>query len=193
MSTILGVDLGLDGAIAVLRDRKIVAMYDLPTVEVQVGKRMRREHVPAGAVVLVRELCDDHKPDVAVLERLHAMPTQRHAGETDKAFEGRLSSGASANFSRGAALYTYLTAFAACDVQVERISPGKWKRDYGLTADKTVSLAKAIELFPHAYQWLRRAKDHNRGEAILLAEWLRRKRELDAARMDPPTKLRAVS
>lgn len=193
MSSILGIDLGLTGAVAVLVDRRIVEVHDLPVVEVLVAKKRRHEHAPAAAVDLVRDLVARHQPQLAVLEALHAMPARRQPGEDDRSFQGRLASGASANFARGAALFTYLTALAAADVPVERVSPQKWKRSFGLGAEKEVARRTAIELFPHALQWLRRVKDHDRSEAILLAEYIRRTRELDAARVEAPGRLRAVS
>ena len=47
-----------------------------------------------------------------------------------------------------------------------------WKRSMGLDSTKSVSLDKARLLFPTAE--LDRKKDHNRAEALLLAEYSRR-------------------
>jgi crossover junction endodeoxyribonuclease RuvC len=54
------------------------------------------------------------------------------------------------------------------------VSPQRWKRDMGLTSDKEVCRNVAINLFPEAKQNLDKKKHHNRAEALLLAEWLRR-------------------
>jgi crossover junction endodeoxyribonuclease RuvC len=54
------------------------------------------------------------------------------------------------------------------------VSPQRWKRDMGLTSDKEDCRLKAISLFPDGYEYLSKKKHHNRAEALLLAEWLRR-------------------
>jgi hypothetical protein len=58
---------------------------------------------------------------------------------------------------------------------VEEFAPNDWKRDFQLTnKDKDASRLKAKGLFPLAP--LARKGDHNRAEALLLAECLRRRR-----------------
>jgi hypothetical protein len=54
------------------------------------------------------------------------------------------------------------------------VSPQRWKRDMELTSDKEECRMKAISLFPEGYEQLSKKKHHNRAEALLLAEWLRR-------------------
>jgi len=55
-------------------------------------------------------------------------------------------------------------------------SPRVWKKAMGLNADKIVSLVKARELWPcdRAGAQLKRKRDNNRAEALLLAEYQRR-------------------
>jgi crossover junction endodeoxyribonuclease RuvC len=50
--------------------------------------------------------------------------------------------------------------------------PASWKRQMGLSKDKEQVRAKAQQMFPAAP--LSRKKDHNRAEALLLAEYHRR-------------------
>ena len=52
------------------------------------------------------------------------------------------------------------------------ITAAVWKRAMGLSQDKAASLDKARLLFPDAS--LDRKKDHNRAEALLIAEYGRR-------------------
>lgn len=61
----------------------------------------------------------------------------------------------------------------------DTIPPGTWKKAMGLTKQKGDSLALARRLFPTME--LGRKKDHNRAEALLLAEWCRRNRFLTNA------------
>jgi len=52
------------------------------------------------------------------------------------------------------------------------VTPQKWKKEMGLTADKNESLEMARKLWPNAP--LTRKMDNGRAEALLMAEWLRR-------------------
>lgn len=52
------------------------------------------------------------------------------------------------------------------------VRPQRWKKDMGVTAQKSTSLDLAREVWPSAP--LKRVKDHGVAEALLLAEWLRR-------------------
>jgi len=58
------------------------------------------------------------------------------------------------------------------DCPVEIVSPLKWKRALGLIGkDKEASRAKALKLYPTLTDMLKRKKDHNRAESLLLAHW----------------------
>lgn len=54
---------------------------------------------------------------------------------------------------------------------IELVAPGTWKKALGLSSDKAASLHKARLLYPDAPLGFK--KDHNRGEAILLATYAR--------------------
>lgn len=58
-------------------------------------------------------------------------------------------------------------------LDVRRVAPQTWKRFYGLSSDKGAALAMARQFWPH-YEALKRAKDHNRAEAALIARWAQR-------------------
>lgn len=77
-------------------------------------------------------------------------------------------------------MFTFGGAYMACIAIAQRsrdpwmlVRPRAWKKDMGLTADKDESLALGRHLFPTAP--LTRKKDNGRAEALLIAEWLRRK------------------
>jgi Holliday junction resolvasome RuvABC endonuclease subunit len=63
--------------------------------------------------------------------------------------------------------------FAEKEWPCETYHPGSWKKLMGLSKDKEQVRAKAQQMFPTAE--LDRKKDHNRAEALLLAEMHRRK------------------
>lgn len=51
------------------------------------------------------------------------------------------------------------------------VSPGFWKRQMSLNSDGEVSRQRARALYPGLEEDLRRKKDHNRAEALLLGRW----------------------
>jgi crossover junction endodeoxyribonuclease RuvC len=51
------------------------------------------------------------------------------------------------------------------------VTPGKWKRDLGLKADKDQARARAAQLWPGAAAHFARKKDDGRAEAALIALW----------------------
>lgn len=64
-------------------------------------------------------------------------------------------------------------SLAALGVPVTMVSTA-WKRRMGLTSNKDESVQRARDLFPSLLGMLKRAKDHNRAEALLIAEYGRR-------------------
>ena len=80
--------------------------------------------------------------------------------------------GVVSSFNFGKA-YGGLVALASLHGSVELIPPRKWKAEYGLHKGKQDSLLVARRLFPTAD--LKLKKDHNKAEALLIAEYLRRR------------------
>ena len=69
----------------------------------------------------------------------------------------------------------WLGIVAALSVPVEFVTPQCWKKYYNLGPDKEASRAAALQLFPSQANELKLKKHHGRAEALLLAEFLRRK------------------
>ena len=63
----------------------------------------------------------------------------------------------------------------ALGLRVLRVSPQVWKKAYRIApkADKSMSRHVASNLAPHLAEHFRRAIDHNRAEAFLIAFWAR--------------------
>jgi Holliday junction resolvasome RuvABC endonuclease subunit len=73
------------------------------------------------------------------------------------------------NFARAVGVIS-----AVCELTrypVHLVTPQKWKKHFHLTADKEESLDMARYLWPEAK--LKRKKDINKAEALLIAEYLR--------------------
>lgn len=145
MTTVIGIDPGLTGAIAFLFDGKPFVI-DMPTV----GKDV----CPAGlASELSAQLAEG---------RLHAYVEQASS---------RPGQGVSSVFRYGKGYGTVIGVLAALFIPYSLVTPAKWKRAVGLPsgADKEASRALALRLFPELANDLKRKKDHGRAEALLIA------------------------
>lgn len=91
----------------------------------------------------------------AFIERTQAMPKQ----------------GVSSTFTGGLILGSILAGVARAGCPIRLVQPSKWKRESKLSSDKNASLGKARLLFPALADHLKRKADHNRAEALLLADW----------------------
>jgi hypothetical protein len=141
-TTVLGVDPGVTGGIAFLLPSGVIIAEDIPTAggEVDVDALVRR----------VREI----NPGFAVIERAGAMPKQ----------------GVSSTFKYGMAYGALRTVVALCNIPYQLVTPGKWKKHFGLDSDKEKSRALAIRLWPGCGLFERK-KDHGRAEAALIARY----------------------
>lgn len=149
---IVGVDLGLTGALALYDQRltKIVTISDMPTREDMRGRRkldttevyyILAQFVRMGAVGVIIE-------DVHVMHQ----------------------NGVMAAFSMGHAKGTLEGLCAALSLPCYKIAPQRWKKHYGLLGkEKGDSMILAKEVMPGLEKWVWLKKHHNRAEAALLA------------------------
>lgn len=144
---VLGVDPGLSGALALLDpDGRLMWVQDMPAVG----------GVVSGVVVadiVGGEGHDSYRQ--AVIEDVHAMPGQ----------------GVSSTFRFGRSLGVVEGVITANRWPVAYVTPSKWKKALGLSADKGASRRRAMELWPHAADMFVRVKDDGRAEAALIAHW----------------------
>ena len=149
--TIIGIDPGKSGAVAILTPEQIV-FHDCPNL--MLGGKQAPD--PLGMVDLLR----GYPNAFIALERVGAMPGQ----------------GVVSTFSFGTNYGIWLGAVAALKLPYELISPNVWKKAIGVpVGEKQGAIAIALRLFPQCAQDLRRKKDHGRADALLLAEYLRRR------------------
>ena len=170
MTIIIGIDIGLTGAISRVGPGLQPVVVDIPTVpdgEPKAGRgktpfqpmrihgrqllTMLRELVPAGHVVL------------AVFEDVRARPMHN-----DNVQFNSFHSQNSLVLSRG----VIQAVLDIAGIKTEAVQPQTWKRLYGLSgADKKDSLDKARVLFPGLAGDLSRVRDHNRAESLLIANY----------------------
>lgn len=161
----LGIDNGLLGAVAALHPDGRVEFHDTPYVEVErktksAGKAQRKEYDAAQMVIILRQ----YAGAFVALERPMVMPSQQ--------INTALSVGIGGGLWQG--------ILSALLLPHEIVPPATWKaamyRGSGLsTSDKNASRILAARLFPQAAEQLKRVKDDGRAEALLLAEWGRRR------------------
>lgn len=156
----IGIDPGLDGAVCVICGEDI-EFLDTPTY--QDGKR-RRLDVSACASLL-REFSyhvGGNRPAQVFLELVGTRP-----GE-----------GAVGAFSFGRGLGNWEGILAALQIPYTLVRPQAWKAVMmpGEPKEKDASRVVARRLFPaQTEESLSRKKDHNRADALLIAEFGRRK------------------
>ena len=145
---VAGIDPGVDGAMAWVDSIGLAAVVDLPT--------------------------GPHGIDpVALQEQLRAWGVHSVYLEDNRA-NGR--NGSIANFSMGRSEGLVVAAVLCAELPLRRIKPIEWQRKTGLgtvaaTERKEASRMRAREMFPELRDELKRKKDHNRAEALLIAHY----------------------
>lgn len=160
MTVYAGIDPGLSGAIALIHTFKgFCEVIDVATEETnhETGRTRRQVNVVATKDRLV-EAMHRHQFEgdrwMFVIERPFASPKLP-------------PSTIAAQFDAFGALRALAHRFGI----VEQIAPAQWKRYYRTGTDKDASREMASRLYPSAAHNLRRVKDHDRAEAILLAHY----------------------
>lgn len=145
----LGIDVGLNGAIALIEDGKLLQVHDMPTLSLERNNKTKRMVNAHTLYTIIR----DAKADAAYLERLNAMPGQ----------------GVTSMFSMGQSLGVVLGVLAACEVPTTTIPPRTWQKALDVPQGKDGSRYRAAQLFPDAVEMFKRVKDDGRSDAALIA------------------------
>lgn len=148
---ILGVDPGAFGALALLDGAALVEVHDMPALLLARGKSDKAEVDGYTLALLLKEL----RPDVAFVEKVGGMEGQ--------------AAGAAFNFGRAAGAVEY--SLKTLGVRVDLVPPFTWKKGLRVNKGKDGSRADAMRRWPDMAQHFRRAKDNDRAEAALIAEY----------------------
>lgn len=153
----IGIDPGLTGALAFIPHDMPESPWvvDMPVIAHGNGFVKRAVDLPVLAVSL-KLLMVIGEP-YATMESVHAFPGQ----------------GSSSMFSLGMSFWGVAGVLAALGIPLRLVEPREWKGAYALDKDKQKSIELARRLFPSVA--LTRKKDHGRAEALLIAEYGRRK------------------
>jgi len=158
---ILGIDVGITGAWALLTDSGgPVFSKQLPSMAN--GKKNAKVKTQLNAGEWARELRALPGPSItfhtAYVEMVSAMPKQ----------------GVASMFSLGHSFGTVCAVLATLQIPFWLVTPPEWKKEFQLLgAADDAARTLAIRLFPSIILGFK--KDHNRADALLIAEYGRRK------------------
>lgn len=183
MTWYLGIDPGVDGALALVRDpdyrqpapiaidgnlfevalSPAVVVFDMPTREIEVSGKPRRT-IDAGKLAKkLDEIAMLYAPERAVMEEVGGIPGQ--------------SAPAAFSFGRGVGLVEM--AAMLCKMNLEKVPSSVWKPALRAPKDKRVCVSFTQDLYPDMTDELygppdnrkRRKPLDGRAEAILIARW----------------------
>jgi crossover junction endodeoxyribonuclease RuvC len=141
---ILAIDPGLTGALAFYYpEHDVISAEDMPVAG--------RDIDAATLAARIAQM----KPDLAIVELVASRPGQ----------------GVASAFKFGCGFGMVRGVIAASGVPLHLVTPAKWKRHFGLDADKERSRALALRLWPTRSDLFSRKRDHGRSEAALLARY----------------------
>ncbi len=151
---IIGIDPGLSGAIAVMHDKKVMNMYDMPVMAE--GKKNKRQLNSSQLVNIIKENIHEDEETIVVVEQVNAMPGQ----------------GVTSMFNFGQTFGAIKGVCAALKLPIFFVRPSKWKKHFELiNSSKDASRTKVIEMYPTLSCQLAKKRDVNKSDAILIAKF----------------------
>ena len=165
---IIGIDPGLTGAIADSGGR----VFDLPTKMKGKGGGIIKNHIDGDQVYNILMHLISSVTDVNAHIKIYIEEqVYRKKFKPKFAGGGEIPQGGSSIFSLGDSYGAIRTAAELTRADVVTVMPAAWKKKLVLSPDKEECRAKAIKLFPQSVNELKRKKDHNRAEALLLTHY----------------------
>ena len=146
---ICGIDPGMGGALAVIDIEGCLLCDTISMPTMGTGTKRLVDGTAVRRFIVERDV------EFVVIEQVGAMPKQ----------------GVASSFRFGVAFGQIIGIVQGLGIPHSFAHPTKWKREMGLTSDKSLSRRRAIERLPGAAEQFARAKDEGRAEASLLALW----------------------
>jgi len=153
---ILGIDPGVSGAISVLENKKVIEVFEMPTMID--GKKNKKQVNGSQVSNIIKEKINSNKEKeiIVVVEHVNAMPGQ----------------GVTSMFNFGQSFGVIKGICSALNLPIYFVRPSKWKKHFNLIkTNKDASRTKAIEIYPEISSNLSRKKDSNKADAILIARY----------------------
>tara|TARA_B100001989_G_C24435665_1_gene411347 strand:- start:416 stop:844 length:429 start_codon:yes stop_codon:yes gene_type:complete len=138
---VVGIDPGLNGAIAILQDKKVLSITDMPVMAD--GKKNKRQLNNAQLAEILRKNTSEGDEISIVVEQVNAMPGQ----------------GVTSMFNFGQTFGAIKGVCAALQLPIFFVRPSKWKKYFELiNSSKDSSRTKAIEMYPYLSDQLAKKK-----------------------------------
>ena len=153
---IIGIDPGISGAICFFNEGKVLDVIEMPTMAE--GKKNKKQ-VNGNQLFneIKSRLSEIRQEQISVVvEHVNAMPGQ----------------GVTSMFNFGQSFGVIKGICSAMQLPIHYIRPTKWKKYFNLiNTSKDASRSRAIELFPKISDKLKRKKDSNKADAILISSY----------------------
>ena len=151
---IFGIDPGVSGAISVLENKKVIEIFEMPTMID--GKKNKKQVNGAQVANIIKERLNENKEAIIVVEHVNAMPGQ----------------GVTSMFNFGQSFGVIKGISSALGLPIYFVRPTKWKKYFNLIkTNKDASRTKVIEIYPEISSKISRKKDSNKADAILIARY----------------------
>ena len=151
---IIGIDPGIQGALAILDNEKVIDIVDLP--DMTEGKKNKKQLNGAYLSDYLKKHILNIENTVVVVEQVNAMPGQ----------------GVTSMFNFGQTFGVIKGICAALKIPIYFVRPSKWKKHFDLIrSSKDASRTKVIEMYPSLSNLLSKKKDVNKSDAILIAKF----------------------
>ena len=108
---IIGIDPGINGAISIIENKKVLEVYDTPTMID--GKKNKRQINSAQVTNIIKEILNKDKEVIVVVEQVNAMPGQ----------------GVTSMFNFGQSFGVIKGICAALGLPIYFVRPSKWKKN----------------------------------------------------------------
>ncbi len=153
---IIGIDPGISGAICFFEDGKVIDVIEMPSMAE--GKKNKKQVNGNQLFNEIKLRISQIKSDkiAVVVEHVTAMPGQ----------------GVTSMFNFGQSFGLIKGICSAMQLPIHFVRPTKWKKYFNLiNTSKDASRSRAIEIFPRISEKLKRKKDSNKADAILIASY----------------------
>ena len=153
---IIGVDPGISGAICFFEDGKIIDVIEMPSMAE--GKKNKKQ-------VNGNQLFNEIKSRISLIKDENICVVVEHV----TAMPGQ---GVTSMFNFGQSFGVIKGICSAMQLPIHFVRPIKWKKYFNLiNTSKDASRSRAIEIFPKVSDKLKRKKDCNKADAILIATY----------------------
>ena len=151
---ICGIDPGVSGAISILENKKVIEIFDMPTMID--GKKNKRQVNGAQVTNIIKDKLNEKAEIIIVVEQVNAMPGQ----------------GVTSMFNFGQSFGVIKGICSALSLPIYFVRPTKWKKHFNLIkTNKDASRTKVIQIYPKISSQLSKKKDSNKADAILIARY----------------------